>query len=483
MSIELTIRKYTPAEIAAVTGGSVFGGGTSITIDHVSIDSRKCCRGCVFFAIAGERFDGHDFIADAVKSGASCIVADRMNDAVADCGAAVVRVSDTIKALGALAAHYASFSTAKKIAVTGSVGKTTTKEMIAAVASVAYKTHKTEGNYNNEIGLPLTLFRLAPDDMVSVLEMGMSNIGEIEYMSRLARPDIAVVTNIGTSHIAALGTRDNICRAKMEIAAGLSKNGTLLLNGDEPLLLAAGEKALKEGRNTSFISLYNRNAEYRAINVRSSDAGMVFDMIYNGTAVINIDIPVPGKHNVYNALAAYSVGTMLGMSDDQIRRGLSSFENISMRQNIYTVGGITIIEDCYNASPESMRAALEVLSTVAAKNSGRATALLGDMLELGENSRLMHDQLGQAAAASKLSVLYCYGSMADVVAEAAIKKGVRADNVYVCLDSKNYAAMGDMILSAARPGDILLVKASRAVEAEKVIEYIKKNGSRRTTKN
>ena len=339
------------------------------------------------------------------------------------------------------------------------------------MASASFKTHKTKGNYNNEIGLPLTLFDLSPDDKVSVIEMGMSARGEIEYMSKLVRPDIAVITNIGTSHLAALGTRENICAAKLEIVSGLKKDGSLMLNADEPLLFATRGHVEPE---PEFVSVYNRFGDYRAVNIRYLENGIMYDLIYNNKAVTNVEIPALGRHNVYNSLIAYAVGVKLGMTDDMIRRGLLTFVSTDKRQNIYDVGGITVIDDCYNASPESMRAAIDVLTSIASRRGVKPCALLGDMLELGEYSRLMHDQLGQYAAQMKVQKLYCYGAMADVVAEAAIKKGVRADNVYVSLDSDNPMEMAKMINSSMQSGDVLLVKASRAVSAERVIEALKK---------
>ena len=226
------------------------------------------------------------------------------------------------------------------------------------------------------------------------------------------------------------------------------------------------------------MGIYNRHGDYRAMNIRTGAEGLTFDMIYDNKAVTNIDIPIHGKHNVYNALSAYAVGAMLGMTDEQIRRGLLSFVGAEMRQSIYDIGGITVIDDCYNASPESMKAAIDVLTSLAARNNKRPMALLGDMLELGDYSRLMHDQLGQYAAQAKVSKLFCYGMMSDIVAEAAIKKGVRAENVFVCLDTRDPQTMANMILGVAEEGDILLVKASRAIHAERVIEILKKKMSR-----
>ena len=279
-------------------------------------------------------------------------------------------VEDTIKAIGFLAAFYRTLTSAKFIAITGSVGKTTTKEFVYAVASAAFKTHKTQGNYNNELGMPLTLLSIEPDDEVVVLEMGMSNLGEIEYMTKIAKPDIAIVTNIGSSHLESLGTRENICKAKMEIRLGLPEDGILLLNADEPLLFNQYEVLEKKPK---LMSVYNRCGDYRALNIRQKVDGIVYDLIYANKAITNIEVPALGKHNVYNSLSAYAVGVILGMSDDQIRRGLKSFVGADRRQKIYEVGGITVIDDCYNASPESMRVAIDVLVSMAAKKDANSS--------------------------------------------------------------------------------------------------------------
>lgn len=481
MSVDLKLKMLTPSEIANAVSGKLEcynNADAESKQSAIATDSRESGSGVIFCAIKGQNVDGNDFIPMALESGSDCFICQFVPEEAVNSGKpfCAVVVEDTIKALGSLASYYRDFSSAKFVAITGSVGKTTTKEFIYAVASASHKTHKTQGNYNNELGLPLTIFGIEPDDSVVVLEMGMSALGEIEYMTKIARPDIAVVTNIGTSHLASLGTRENICRAKMEIRLGLPEDGILLLNADEPLLFNQYETLEKKPK---LMSIYNRSGDFRAVNIRQKLDGIVYDLIYSNKAVTNVEIPALGKHNVYNSLAAYSVGVLLGMTDEAIRRGLKSFVGADMRQKIYDIGGITVIDDCYNASPESMRAAIDVLVSMAAKKNARPAALLGDMLELGEYSRLMHDQLGQYAAQMQVQKLFCYGMMADIVAEAAIKKGIRADNVFVCLDTRDAQGMADMILQALSPGDILLVKASRAVQAERIIECIKKRKSRK----
>ena len=227
------------------------------------------------------------------------------------------------------------------------------------------------------------------------------------------------------------------------------------------------------------MSVYNRCGDFRAVNIRQKNDSIVYDLIYSNKAITNVEVPALGKHNVYNSLSAYSVGVLLGMTDEQIRRGLKSFVGADKRLNVYDVGGITVIDDCYNASPESMRAAIDVLVSMASKKGTQAAALLGDMLELGEYSRLMHDQLGQYAAQMQVQKLFCYGQMADIIAEAAIKKGIRAENVFVSVDTRDPQSMANMILDTLTPGDVLLVKASRGIQAERIIECMKKRKTRK----
>ena len=473
MKAELKLKTLLPEEIAGAVGGTLhtFGkGGAEVT--NITYDSRDASAGSLFCAIKGERADGHDYIKDVAARGASVVLADRIPEGAESFGDySLILTDDTVAALGRLSGYYRTFSKAKTVGVTGSVGKTTTKDFVASVLGASFKTMKTVGNHNNEIGFPMTLFGLEPECEVAVLEMGMSARGEISFMTRLAKPDAAVITNIGTSHIASLGSRENICRAKMEIAEGMSSDGVLIINGDEPLLTEYPGQVAPEKK---CIGIYNKNADFKAVNIRTGDSSMTFDILYGGRAAVNVEIPVLGRHNVYNALAAWAVGTLFGMSESDIRRGLLSFEGTAMRQKIYDLGNITVIEDCYNAAPESMRAALEVLVSKAASCGGKPCALLGDMLELGENSRLMHDQLGQFAAQMKVERLYCYGEMADTVAEAAIKKGIRAENVFVCKDARAPKRMAKMIAGSVAEGDILLVKASRGVAAEKVLDELKK---------
>ena len=472
----LKIRALTPEEIASAVGGELIpiGGGSAKPVTSVCTGSGEAEDGSLFAAIKGERVDGHSYISDAVSHGASCVLAERMPDGEAAVGYNLIVVPSSVKAIGDLAGYYRSLSGVKCIGVTGSVGKTTTKEFISAVLSVKYKTHKSEGNHNNEIGMPMTLLDLSSDDEIAVIEMGMSAFGEISYMSKLAKPDAAVITNIGTAHLASLGSRENICRAKTEMLDGMPSGAKLFVNTDEPLLVASLGK--RPDVNKIKFSINESTGDYRAVNIRTRNDGMEYDLICYDRIVTNVFIPVFGSHNVYNSLVAFGIGHEMGLTDDEIRSGLASFVNTGMRQKIYKHGGITVIEDCYNASPESMRAALDVLTSYVKTNGGTPTALLGDMLELGSDSCLMHEQVGKYAGSVGVKKLFCYGNMARLIAEAAIRSGVRAENVYVFTDTSDPAAMAEIMKPVLTSGDVLLVKASRGIRAELVLDALKKLG-------
>ena len=476
MKSVLSLKSYTAAELASLVAGELhcFGCDDSVAFSSVVTDSREATSGSLFVAFPGERVDGHAYIPAAVKNGACCVLASRLPDDLTT-SAAVVLVDHVLAALGKLAEDYAAHAEGKMIAVTGSVGKTTTKEFIAAVLGECHRVHKTEGNHNNEIGMPMTLLDMPADARATVVEMGMCGFGEIDYLSRIARPDIAVVTIIGSSHMEHLGSRENICRAKLEITHGLSQDGILLCNGDDPLLY----QPELEGRHPVFVAIRNRHADFRAVNIRYGIGITTFDLIYHNRAVTNVEIPTMGQHNVYAALFAYAVGVLCGLDDDEIRRGLSRFKNADMRQNICDIGGVTVIEDCYNASPESMRAALDVLCELSHQRGGARTfALLGDMRELGSDAVLMHNQLGINVAQRGIDYLFTLGEIAEEIAQGAIHGGMRAECVYANPDCTRKDTSGEMLLRELRRGDILLVKASRAVAAEEVVAYLRAHAHR-----
>lgn len=478
MRSELGNGTITLSEIEKMTGGRLVLCGVSAdkNIKDVCTDSREVGEDSLFAAIRGERTDGHLYIPKVLALG-SAVLAEKMpaENELAGLSYGVVLVDDTVAALGRIASEYKKRINCFTVGVTGSVGKTTTKEFIASVLEKKCKTYKTEGNHNSVIGLPLSIMEMTGECGAAVLEMGMSGFGEISSMTRAAHPNIGVITTIGTSHLEMLGSRENIALAKMEIAEGLTEDGILLLNGDEPLLLSAD----KGSHKTLYVGLNNRDADFRALNIRIGVMKTTFDLVYNGKVYSNIEIPVMGSHNVYAALFAFAVGMLCGMDDEAIREGLTGFKSPGMRQNIYDLGGITLIEDCYNASPESMRSAIKVLSELSAqKGSARCAALLGDMLELGTTSAALHRGVGEYFAENGGNLLFTYGKMAENIATAAIESGMRAENVYVDTVAGTPEKIVNAMLRTLKRGDVLLVKASRGMQAEKVIEYIKQNISK-----
>ncbi len=478
MKVNVGCNALTMAELAKICGGMLcLGGGEEnhgIPFRSICTDSREAERESLFVALGGARVDGHDYIGAALSLGSECVLCERIPDALSNKKYAALVVGDTLKAIGELAKAYDRRINNKKVAITGSVGKTTTKEFVAAVLSENLKLHKTEGNYNSTLGMPLSLMSMKNDTQVSVLEMGMSNRGEIEYLSKIAEPDIAIITNIGSSHMEYLGSRENICRAKLEIVKGLKSDGVLLLNGDEPLLRNREEL---DGVNCIYVG-FSEDCTYRAVNVRYSMGDTVFDICCGNKTVRSVHIPTMGRHNIYAATFAYAVGVSMGLSNDVILRGLKNFKSVGMRQNIYDIGGITVIEDCYNASPESMRAAIAVLKEVAALKGGRMAALLGDMYELGESSDSFHESVGMEFARIGGGPLFTFGALADMIAGGAVLGGMSCEDIYRNRDVKQPELSGNMLLHALRGGDTLLVKASRGAAAERVIAYIKENQDR-----
>ncbi len=477
MSVKFKLGSLKIKEIAAITGGELHCfGDANINTEcmGIDIDSRKIESGDIFVAIKGERVDGNDYVESAVTKGAVCIISNKMPEQALNINAsfAVVVVPDPIVSVGDLAHIYKKRIKLRTIGVTGSVGKTTTKELIYAVLSEKFKVHKTEGNHNNDLGLPLSLLEMENDAEVAVLEMGMSNLGEIARLSEIAEPDFGVITTIGSSHMETLGSRENICRAKMEIVEGMNEHGELVLCGDEPLLLAYRRSEY----HPTYISVYNSEAEFRAVNIRYADNSTSFDLMANREMITNLTVPALGIHHVYSALFAYAIGVKFGLDADTIRQGFLNFKNAAMRQSIYEIGKVKIIDACYNASPESMKASIEVLCELSRQNGGaRKMALLGDMRELGAETRALHEKLGEYVAEKKLDKLFTYGLAASSIATGAKAHGMKAEDVYDNPDITNPLASGQSILDVVRAGDIILFKASRAMAVEKILGFLREN--------
>lgn len=459
---------FTVEEIKCITGGTVINKKDSV-ITSISKDSRDIDENTLFVAIRGERFDGNSFVADVLKAGAAAALCERVPDNISELSGSIVVVDDTIKALGKLACAYEDRINPTVVAVTGSVGKTTTKEFIYSVLAEKYNAHKTEGNYNNEIGLPLSMLSMKKETEAAVFELGMSFKGEISYLSNLAKPKIAAITNIGNSHIENLGSRENICAAKLEIVDGLAPDGYLLLNADEPLLFAQKDRFPQK---TLFISMQNPAADFRALNVRTYEEYSIYDLVLENRVVTNIQIPTIGTHNVFDSVYAFAVGCIMGLSDEEIKRGLMKFKNTGMRQNIYEYGKITFIEDCYNAGPESMKASLDVLSR-RCDGKARSIAVLGEMRELGEYSKQLHMEVGRCVASKNIDRLFTFGHDAENIVLGAINHGYLTENVGINGDINLPEVTAEAIRKILKPGDVVLFKASRAVKLERVIELLK----------
>ena len=425
-------------------------------IDLVTTDSREVRPGCIFVAFPGEKFDGHDFAAKALAEGAEYVVLNHPVEGVP--AEKTVLCPDSYRAMMTLGANYRSQFHPKVVGVTGSVGKTTTKQMTYAAIAGFGNTIKTEGNQNNELGLPRTLFRIGKETEYAVVEMGMSHLGEIERLSQCARPDAGIITCIGVSHIGNLGSQENICKAKLEICAGLKNGAPLVLNGDDPFL----RKAKLPGHvRPIWFSLGDEDADVCALNIRQEGDGMTFTLEDGEEDTTEVHIPAMGRHNVANALAAYAAATRLGLSAKKVIAGLEQFQQTGMRQKVVHSKGVDVIEDCYNANPDSMKAALAMFRDYPCK---RRFALLGDMLELGEMSGPAHAEAGRQAAECGVDVLLCYGPESARMAEAASAAGVKAAHV------ASYREAADALLSQMQPGDALLVKASRGMALEKALE-------------
>ena len=436
------------------------GFADSQPIGLVTTDSREVCPGCIFVAFPGERFDGHDFAAKALEEGAAYVV---LNHPVEGVPAEQAVISpDSYHAMMVMGANYRSQFHPKVVGVTGSVGKTTTKQMTYAAIAGFGNTIKTEGNQNNELGLPRTMFRIGKETQYAVVEMGMSHAGEIERLSKCARPDVGIITCIGVSHIGNLGSQENICKAKLEICAGLPEGAPLVLNGDDPFLRKA---VLPDHVRPVWFSLGDENADVCALSIQQDEKGMSFVLEDHEEGTFLVKIPAMGRHNVANALAAYCAATRLGLNARRVIAGLADFEQTGMRQKVVHIRGVDVIEDCYNATPDSMKAALAMFREYPCK---RRFALLGDMLELGDISRAAHEEVGRQAVENKVDYLVTYGEQAKRIAVVAAAKGLPT------LHADTYAQAAETLLNKMQPGDALLVKASRGMALEKVLEIFYK---------
>lgn len=447
--------KLTLKQAAELCGGTVAPEYAEVVFDGAENDSRKVENGQLFVALCGEDRDGHDFAQSAIDSGAAAVLAQKPLSPQIP----AIYVDDTRKAFGDIARGVRALLGCKVVGVTGSVGKTTTKEMIAAVLGSTWDTAKTIGNHNNDIGLPITVLSIKPEQPVAVLEMGMNHFGEMRYLTSIAHPDIALITNIGTAHIGQLGSREGILKAKLEILEGLAPNGTIVFNGDEPMLWSLKEKLQPK---PIYFGIENTACDLVASEIETVSDGMQF-RVCGMSQDFRVFLPVEGRHNVSNALSAIAVGLTLGVTPARIQEALAVFRNTGMRQMIYEENGFTIIQDCYNAGPESMDASLTVLQEHEA--AGRKIAVLGDMLELGACSPAEHYRIGRLAAI-RADRLFTYGKNSARMVMGAITGGM---NEKLATNYETHEALADELAKAAKPGDVLLFKGSRGMKMEQVL--------------
>ena len=453
------MQPITANEVVQACRGELVSGDASAKITGVSIDTRTIGPGDLFFALTGENSDGHKFLADALAKGALGVVVSRKVEA--NCLA--IRVPDTLLALGDLAAYYRSKFRPTVVGVTGSVGKTTTKEMIAAVASANGPVLKNEGNFNNEIGLPLTLLNLAPRHKTAVVELAMRGTGQIAYLAKIAKPSIGVITNIHMSHIELLGSMDAIADAKGELLDFLPSDGAAILNADDAYFEHLSRRA--SCRLVSFGE--SPHADVRALSSGIDAKGCCHFEVVTPSGSFDVHIPVPGEHNIKDALAAIAVGEELGISHESIREALAGFKAPEKRSNVIpSRQGYVVIDDTYNASPASVASAVKTLSMM---EGDRKIAVLGDMLELGDHSIEAHLQIGRTARECGIDMLMAVGELARLIARGAIDAGMPISAVMEFEDS---AQAAKEIKSKLRERDVVLVKGSRAMKMERVVEVL-----------
>lgn len=452
-------------EILEFTKGKLICGNFSISIGEFSLDSRTLVHGDLFIAIKGAHFDGHQFIREAIKKGAIGIIVEDTFELQSNLPGIVVKVKDTIKALGDIARIYRSRFKRSLIAITGTVGKTTTKEFIATVLEEKFCVHRTQGTLNNHIGVPITLMGLEPRHEVCVIELGMSSLGEIKYLASISQPDVGVITNIGPAHLERLGSIENIIEAKSELLDNMCGDGLVVLNRDNnyftQLRSRTGCRIITIGRH--------HDADFQAVDIAVENGGNInFKIIAKPfNDILEIKLPVIGVHNIYPALTSVVIGYGLGVSPEEIINGLAKIKLPKMRFELKEIAGIKIIDDSYNANPMSMDSALETFSMY--ERGGRKIFVCSDMLELGQDSILYHRELGEKVVKHKINKLITIGELSSIVSATAIGCGMPSGCARHCKD--NIEAVG-VLGEWLEPGDVVLIKGSRAMHLEEITKGI-----------
>ncbi len=426
-------------------------------VTAVTTDSREVCAGCLFVPVVGQRVDAHRFIPDVMAQGALCTLSEQE---LGETDFPWIKVTSSLQAVKDLAEFYLQQLAIPVVGITGSVGKTSTKELVAAVLSQKYQVLKTQGNFNNELGLPLTVFRLRDSDEIAVLEMGISEFGEMSRLARIARPDTCIITNIGQCHLETLGDRDGVLKAKTEMLPYVRQEGHIILNGDDDKLVTVGES---DGIQPFFFGL-REDFPVHASGIESLGLRGMRCQLHLGLELIPVTIPVPGLHNVYNAMAAAAAGMMYGLHPEEIRQGIETANSIDGRFRLIETPQFLIVDDCYNANPMSVRASLAILQ----EGPGRKVAILGDMGELGSDAEKLHEELGAYAARLQIDLLICVGELSRHLAERAR----REDPIPQVVCFENRQELLDHLSDYLQEKDTILVKASHFMAFDEVVEAL-----------
>lgn len=461
-----TMPHMTLRNLADACGGTYVGDASKLELEITGAvtDSRQVEEGYLFIPIRGEKVDGHSFIEQVFEKGALAVLSEHVLE---NAKGPYIQVASTTEAMKKIAAFYRKALDIKVVGIIGSVGKTSTKEMVASVLEQKYNVLKTAGNFNNEIGLPLTIFRIRKAHQVAVLEMGISDFGEMDRLATMAQPDVCVFTNIGLCHLENLGDRDGILRAKSECFAHMQENGTAILNGDDDKLITVEEVC---GKKPVFYGIGKEALEDKEKTIYATQVtNLGFEgmqaQICTPEGAFMAQISIPGEHNVMNALAATAAGLTLGLTLDEISQGIKNARTIAGRTNFIKKGDMIIIDDCYNANPVSMKASLEVLSHA----KGRSIAVLGDMGELGADEEALHYEVGKAVSANQIDVLFCAGTLAKQYALGARETNASTQIYYFQTPDEMVAKLETFV----QPQDSILIKASHFMDFPKVVEALK----------
>ena len=457
------MKSLTIFELVLATKGTLVIGNENDRIDDVVIDSRCANEKNVFVAIIGENLDGHRFMESAYENGCRTFIKHESNGIKLDSSDInLIEVKDTEKAMGDIARYYKEKFDIPYIGITGSVGKTTTRDMVYAAVSSKFNTLKNEGNLNNHFGVPLTLFKLDESHECAVIEMGMSGFKEIEYLANIVDPKIGVISNIGLSHIEKLGSQEGILKAKMEIATNFNSNNTLVVNGDDKFLAILKDKSHEYNLKTFG---FNKENDIYCESYKMNEENLTFICIIDGKEE-EIFIPTVGEHNIYNAMSAILVGMRLGISLEEIKQGLKNYKATKMRLDIVKNDKLTIINDAYNASPDSMEAALKILG----RYKNRRVAILGDMFEMGEHAEYGHRLVGKSVI-NNADLLITIGNDSKFIGKEAINLGFNEENIHHFETKEDAINKIDNLL---KDNDIVLLKASRGMKLEKIVEHLNK---------